>query len=100
MNTPFLRTDSTALANIRSSVRIPLSIHISGLDSTYVHRSIIFNNIIWFLVCATGLPDGLFSNQKSYFWIKFSGPQIVKYLYFVWQFGIFHEYLEYFVTIW
>jgi hypothetical protein len=45
------------------------------------------------------LPDGLFSNQKSQFGKKFSGPQIGKCLYILWPFGVFYGSLGYFMTI-
>jgi hypothetical protein len=28
----------------------------------------------WFLSLPAGLPDGLFSNQKSQIWVNFGGP--------------------------
>jgi hypothetical protein len=34
------------------------------------------------LMPRSGLPDGLFSNQKSQIWIKFGGPWIRKCCYF------------------
>jgi hypothetical protein len=41
----------------------------------------------------TGLPDGLFSNQKSQIWVNFRGPLNGKCWYILWP-------LEYFMAIW
>jgi hypothetical protein len=40
-----------------------------------------------------GLPDGLFSNQKSQIWVNFGGLEMV-------NIGIFLDHLEYFMAIW
>jgi hypothetical protein len=49
--------------------------------------------IIWkksyIKACQAGLPDGLFSNQKSQIWVNFGGPLNVKCWYILWPFGIF-----------
>jgi hypothetical protein len=46
----------------------------------------------------SGLPDGLFSNQKSHLEKKL-GPHIGKCWYILRPFGIFSKYLGYFMTI-
>jgi hypothetical protein len=48
----------------------------------------------------TGLPDGLFSNQKSQILVNFGGPLNGKLWYIFWPFGIFYGHLEYFMGIW
>jgi hypothetical protein len=53
----------------------------------------------------SGLPDGLFSNQKYQFWENFQGFEKVDIL---WPFGMFYEYMHgifydhlvHFVLIW
>jgi hypothetical protein len=42
------------------------------------------------------LPDGIFSNQASHFWVNFGVPWNGKGWYTFWPFGIYYEYLVYF----
>jgi hypothetical protein len=37
------------------------------------------------------LPDGVFSNQKSQFWVNLEGPWNGKGRYIIWPFGTFHR---------
>jgi hypothetical protein len=46
-----------------------------------------------FEVVTSGLSDGLFSNQKSQFWVNFGGLKLE-------NVDIFYGYLEYFADIW
>jgi hypothetical protein len=56
--------------------------------------------------CATGLPDGLFSNQKSQFGKKSRSSDWKMLIYFtaiwniLWTFGIFNDHFVQFVLIW
>jgi hypothetical protein len=58
--------------------------------------------------CAPGLPDGIFSNQKSIFWVNFRRSCYGKYIgicttrtFFILRlFGIACGHLEHFVVIW
>jgi hypothetical protein len=52
------------------------------------------------LSTGAGLPDGLFSNQKSQFWINFGGPCNGKSWYILWPFGLFYCYWKYLMAIW
>jgi hypothetical protein len=47
-----------------------------------------------------GLPDGLFSNQKSKFGQILEAVEGKKLIYMLGPFGIFYRYLGYFMTIW
>jgi hypothetical protein len=38
---------------------------------------------------AIGLPDGIFTNQKYQFWVKFGGPYNGRCWYVLWTFGIY-----------
>jgi hypothetical protein len=49
---------------------------------------------------ASGLPDGLFSNQKSRIWVIFGGPLNVKCWYILCSFGKFFDHLVKFMAVW
>jgi hypothetical protein len=53
---------------------------------------------------ATGLPDGIFPNQKIPIWVNFGGPCNGIFWYILWPFGQFPRrlayFMEYFVVIW
>jgi hypothetical protein len=51
-------------------------------------------------ISAPGLPDGLFSNQKSQIWSNFGGPLNGKCWYILWPFVIFNGHCVYFTTFW
>jgi hypothetical protein len=47
-----------------------------------------------------GLPDGLFSNQKSQFLVNFGGSSNGKSWYILRPFGLFYSHLKYFMASW
>jgi hypothetical protein len=48
----------------------------------------------------TGLPDGLFSNQKSKYWVNFGGSCNGRRWHILWTLGLFYGVLLYFIDIW
>jgi hypothetical protein len=50
------------------------------------------------LLAGPGLPDGIFSNQKSKIWVNFRGPWNGKGWYSLGQFETYYGYFVYFVT--
>jgi hypothetical protein len=53
---------------------------------------------VWLRPCGAGLPDGLFSNQKSQFGEILECLRLEKYI--LWPFGIFYWDLVHFMVIW
>jgi hypothetical protein len=45
------------------------------------------------------LPDGMFSNQKSNFWVNYGEPWNEKGWYNLWPFAIYYGHLVYFMAI-
>jgi hypothetical protein len=48
----------------------------------------------------SGLPDGLFSNQKSQFWVNFGVSCNGRCWYILWPFDQFYGHLVYIMAIW
>jgi hypothetical protein len=71
-----------------------------------VERIVVWRIVVWQIVvwhCTTytpGLPDGLFSNQKSQIWVNFGGPFNGKSWYVLWPFVIFYGHCVYFTAFW
>jgi hypothetical protein len=57
------------------------------------------NRVIFSHLRQSGLPDGLFSNQKSQIWVNFGGPLNGKCWCILWPFGIIYGHLVLFMVI-